>query len=130
MLRKFLKSELFRNLIFYGLFGGLAAVVDFSVFTLLYSELGVHKLVANLISMHAGMLVSFSLNTFFNFRKTNRLLRRFASYYLIVLVGMGVSSAIIGLGSAYLPVLLLKAISIVVSAMAQFVLNRLITYRR
>ncbi|MDR3644127.1 MAG: GtrA family protein, partial [Clostridia bacterium] len=82
MLKRFLKSELFRNLFFYGLFGGLAAVVDFSVFTLLYSGLGVHKLIANLISMHAGMLVSFSLNTFFNFRKTNRLLRRFASYYL------------------------------------------------
>jgi putative flippase GtrA len=129
MFKRLINNSFIRNLVLYGIFGVIAAVVDFSVFTVCFKYLLIDKFIANLISMHIGMLVSFTLNTFANFKKPDKLFRRFLSYYIIVLVGMGITTLIIWLGTAYLPVLVLKAISIVVASIIQFFLNRFITYK-
>ena len=92
--------------------------------------LGIDKFLANLISMHVGMLVSFSLNTTLNFKKTDKLFRRFLSYYVIVLGGMGISSAILWLGSFLTSSeTIVKAFSVVFVAAIQFVFNKLITFK-
>ena len=119
-----------KNLILYGFIGGLAAVVDFGVFYGMNTGLGIDKFLANLISMHVGMLVSFSLNTTLNFKKTDKLFRRFLSYYVIVLGGMGISSAILWLGSFLTSSeTIVKAFSVVLVAAIQFVFNKLITFK-
>ncbi|MDD4797726.1 MAG: GtrA family protein, partial [Eubacteriales bacterium] len=87
-----------RNLALYGCIGGLAAVVDFGCFYLLNTGLSVNRYAANILSMHMGMLVSFALNSSMNFKKTDRLLQRFLSYYAIVLCGMGLSSLLLWAG--------------------------------
>ncbi len=119
-----------KNLFFYGLIGGLAAVVDFGVFFGLNTGLQIDKFVANIISMHAGMLVSFSLNATMNFKKTDKLLRRFLSYYFIVLCGMGLSSLILWIGGFITSSeTLVKAFSVVFVAAVQFVFNKLVTFK-
>ena len=129
MLKRIFKTKDFRYILLYGIIGGLAAIVDFSIFTLCVKEFRVSAIISNLISMHIGMLVSFSLNTYFNFKKTDKLFRRFLSYYSIVLVGMGISTLIIMIGTNYLPVLIVKLIAIVIVTVIQYLFNRLITYK-
>lgn len=128
-LKKLLVSKDFINIFLYGVIGVLAAVVDFTVFTVCVELIGIHNILANLISMHMGMIVSFTLNSCFNFKKTDKLFRRFLSYYAIVLVGMGISSLLIGVLSNFMPVLIVKVISMVVVSIIQYLLNRFITYR-
>lgn len=119
-----------RVLALYGLIGGLAAIADFSLFYILNTPLGLNKFAANIISMHAGMIISFSLNAKLNFKKTDKLIYRFLFYYLIVLFGMGLSSLILFAGSfAVKSDTALKAFSVVFVAGVQFILNKLITFK-
>lgn len=129
MFKKIIKSKDFRYLLLYGVFGGIAALVDFSVFTGCVKGLHIHNVVSNIISMHAGMLVSFTLNNFLNFKKRDKIFRRFLAYYAIVLIGMGISSLIIAIGSAYMPVLIVKVIAMAVATAIQYLFNRFFTFR-
>lgn len=122
-------KTLIRNILLYGVIGGLAAAVDFGTFFLFHSLLGMNKFVANLISMHIGMLVSFSLNAKINFKKTDKLLRRFLSYYAIVLCGMAVSTFILWLGALVTDSeTIVKLFAVILVAGIQFLLNKLITF--
>lgn len=129
MLKKLFENKDFRNFFFYGVIGGVAAIVDFSVFALCVNGFQINQFVANLVSAHLGMLVSFSLNTFLNFKKSDKLLRRFLSYYIIVAAGMAISSFLIWVGTMILPVLVVKAAAIVIVSIVQYLLNRFVTYK-
>ena len=122
-------KELMMNLFKYLVIGGLAAGLDFLVFIVLLDNAGVYELIANIISMHVGMLVSFSLNSIFNFRKKDRVFRRFLCYYLIILMGIGLSSLMIWGGSMIMSEKVIKLISMGIVAGIQFVLNRLFTFK-
>jgi len=129
LLKEMLKKKDFRYIVMYGVIGGIAAVIDFSAFAFCVKVLFIHNVVANLISMHLGMLFSFTCNTFFNFKKTDKFLRRFLSYYIIVLIGMGISSIMVGILSIHFPVLIVKLIAIIIVSIIQYMLNRFVTYR-
>ena len=120
----------FRNLILYGIIGGFCASLDFAIYTLLcYYDL-VPYLWANIISIHAGIICSFLLNRTFNFKIKDKTPQRFLSFYVVGLVGLGISEAML-----YLMVtiggwneVICKLISVVVVALIQFVLNKYITF--
>lgn len=119
-----------RNLVLYGIIGALAALVDFGSFYLMNTGLSWNRYAANIVSMHLGMLVSFSLNTKVNFQKTDKLWRRFLSYYIIILGGMGLSSLILWIGSFVTDSsTIVKAFAVVFVAAVQFVFNKFVTYR-
>lgn len=121
----------FSECFFYGLIGIFAAAIDFGIFYILTVPLGLNKFISNIISMHIGMLVSFSLNATVNFKKTDRIFYRFIRYYLIILFGMGLSSAILWAGGFIISSnIILKAIAIMIVAGVQFVLNSTLTFRR
>ena len=123
--------ELIRQMFLYGLIGGLAAAIDFVLFFLLNDVLQLYWLVANFISVYTGVTVSFLLNTYFNFKKTDKLLKRGISFYAIGTVGMGLSELIMWLGVDVLnqKEIIVKLVSVFLVAAFQFVLNKLITYR-
>ena len=123
--------ELIRQMFLYGLIGGLAAAIDFVLFFLLNDVLHLYWLVANFISVYTGVTVSFLLNTYFNFKKTDKLLKRGISFYVIGTVGMGLSELIMWLGVDVLnqKEIIVKLVSVFLVAAFQFVLNKLITYR-
>lgn len=121
----------YRNFILYGLIGASCAGLDFVVYAILcYFEC--NHLVANIISTHCGIFCSFSLNSFLNFKVSDRLLLRFFSFYVIGLMGLLISE-----GMLYLMVdlggmnkIVAKLITVVVVALVQFILNKFITFKR
>ena len=67
---KFLSKEFLRNLILYGIIGVTAASLDFGVFYLLNTFLQINEFLANFVGIHCGVLLSFFLNSRYNFKKT------------------------------------------------------------
>lgn len=122
----------FRNLILYGIIGGLCAALDFGVYTALCHFDIMPYLWANIISIHVGIFMSFILNRSINFKVKDKTTKRFLSFYAVGLTGLGISELML-----YLMVtiggmneLLCKLISIVVVALIQFILNKFITFRK
>lgn len=122
----------FRNLILYGIIGGLCAALDFGVYTALCHFDIMPYLWANIISIHVGIFMSFILNRSINFKVKDKTTQRFLSFYAVGLTGLGISELML-----YLMVtiggmneLLSKLISIIVVALIQFILNKFITFRK
>lgn len=121
----------FRNLILYGIIGGLCAALDFGVYTALCYWNIMPYLWANIISIHVGIFTSFTLNRSINFKVKDKTATRFLSFYAVGLTGLGISELML-----YLMVtvggwneVLCKLLSIVVVALVQFVLNKYITFK-
>ena len=121
----------FRHLILYGIIGGFCATLDFGIYTLLCHFDILPYLWANVISIHCGIICSFLLNRTFNFKVKDKTPQRFVSFYVVGLIGLGISELML-----YVMVtiggwneLLCKLISVVVVALIQFVLNKYITFK-
>jgi len=124
------KYELLRNIFLYGIFGVIAAVIDYGIFALLIATgIVTTSVVATTISSLCGFIFTFLTNTFLNFQKTDLLGRRFASYGAICLLGMGISALSMAMFEDFINIYILKAITLVAVSAIQFVLNKLITYR-
>ena len=78
----------FRNLILYGIIGGISSGLDALVFALLVKGFGVNQFIANTISIHCGIFLSFFLNSRYNFKKTDDFWGRFIPFYLTGLFGL------------------------------------------
>ena len=121
----------FRHLILYGIIGGFCATLDFGIYTLLCHFAVLPYLWANVISIHCGIICSFLLNRTFNFKVKDKTPQRFVSFYVVGLIGLGISELML-----YLMVtignwneVLCKLISVIVVALIQFVLNKYITFK-
>lgn len=121
----------FRNLILYGIIGGFCAALDFGIYTALCYWDIMPYLWANIISIHAGILTSFSLNRSFNFKVKDKPAARFLSFYTVGLTGLGISELMLysmvtigGLNEVFC-----KLLSIVAVAFVQFFLNKYITFK-
>jgi putative flippase GtrA len=120
----------FRQLILYGIIGASCAGLDFCIYTLLFF-VGVDYLVANLIGVHCGIFCSFILNRQFNFKIKNKTVKRFFSFYIIGLIGLGISTMMLYLlvSLAGKNELYSKLSTIVIVAIIQFFLNKYITFK-
>ena len=121
----------FRNLILYGIIGGFCAALDFGVYSvLIYLDI-MPYLWANVISIHIGIFTSFLLNRSLNFRVKDKTAVRFLSFYVVGLVGLGISElmlfCMVTVGGWN--ELICKLLSIVVVALVQFLLNKYITFK-
>ena len=126
-----INKQLIRQIILYGIIGGCSALLDFLVFTLFYKQFGMNEYLANGISVHAGIAMSFILNRKYNFKKTDRVLFRAFSFYLTGLFGLALSQGILWFGNVLLvPVVLVKFVSIFLVAAVQFIINKLITFNK
>jgi putative flippase GtrA len=119
------------RLLAYAVIGLSAVVVDVGLFALLASVAGVHVLLANAISTGAALVYSFALNSFGNFKVTDRLLLRFASFAAVAGVGFAVSSVMIGISVGVFGIdpLIAKAITLPVVLALQYTLNASVTFR-
>ena len=120
----------YRELILYGIIGGLCASLDFGVYTLL--SLWIPFLWANIISVHCGIFCSFVLNRNYNFKVKDNTGKRFISFYLVGLAGLGLSELLIILLTEKFEwhYIIAKLLTVVVVALFQFGLNKLITFNR
>jgi len=128
----FLKQQYtrYRQLILYGIIGGLSAFVDFCVYTLL-CKAGVSYLVSNAISVHCGIICSFLLNRSYNFKVKDKAKMRFLSFYIIGLIGLAISSGMLYLAIScyHFNEIYSKILTIIVVALLQFILNKFITFK-
>ena len=124
-------KQLFRQVILYGLIGGASALLDFLLFSLMYVVIDINELIANIFSVHAGIAMSFILNSKYNFKKTDKVLFRAGAFYLTGLFGLALSGGMLWIGGIMdYPVLIVKLVSIFVVAAVQFTLNKLIAFRK
>lgn len=128
----FIKSMLtkYRQLFLYGIIGGLSSGIDFVVYSgLIFS--GINVLLSNIIGVHTGIITSFTLNSRLNFQMTDHIFSRFVSFYLIGLIGLGVSTLMLWclVDRLFWNPLIAKILTILVVAIFQFILNKTITFK-
>lgn len=129
------KAKIKRNikqLTLYGIIGAIAASIDFAFFNILTIYTGLHYIVANCISVLAGIFTSFSLNRTFNFKVTDKTAIRFGIFFTIGILGLALSNVILWLGVEQYKYdeTITKIASIFIVAFIQFILNKFITFKR
>ena len=120
----------YRNLILYVFFGVAAVLIDYGVFFVLeFFDIIPNPEISSNIGNVCGFIFTFTTNTFINFKKSNKIVRRFLSYALVCILGAGVSTLLIYLLKSYINLYILKIGVMGVVCILQFILNKFITYR-
>lgn len=121
----------YNHFIVYSIIGVSGVALDMALFVLLSGPVGLNHQVANIISTSVGITNNFLWNTFTNFKTTDRLLRRYVSFYLVGMVGLALTAVIL-----YLLVDLMafdknlvKAASIVLVVIVQYSLNKRVSFK-
>ena len=121
-----------KNFILYCIIGCSGALLDFILYTLLIKYFSIHYLFSNVFSTTLGITNNFFLNTYFNFKVSDKLFKRFISFFSIGIFGMVISEVMLYILIENLGVdeIISKIISIFVITIIQFTLNKLITFKK
>ena len=131
-IKKLLKKyPIIREMFLYGIIGLTTSTIDGLSFAFL-RKVGVKLFIANFIGINIGITLSFICNTFLNFKQKDHLFKKFLSFFSIGYIGLCISMLIMYVFVERLNFdeIIIKVVSIVVVAMIQFILNKLITYRK
>ena len=121
----------FHHLVLYGIIGSFSFVLDFLIYTLLVQLVGLQYLVANCISVVAGISTSFYLNRNYNFKVKDHTKRRFSIFLTVGLCGLVMSNLILYLciDNLGMDKLISKLLSIVLVVFFQFLVNKYLTFK-
>lgn len=121
-----------RHFFLYVVNGSIATVVDMSIFFMLTDIVGIHFLISNIISVFFGILTSFELNSRFNFKRTDLRFRRFISFTLVCLIGMGMGSLLLTAFYIWIgfPKFIAKILSVILAGIFQYIFNKNITFKK
>lgn len=113
----------------YSIIGVSGVILDILSYTL-FVKAGVPPVVASLVSTTIGITNNFLLNSFFNFKKRDRMLVRFVKFYSVGLIGIFLTAVIIYILHDMLGVgpLISKLVTIPPIVVIQFLLNRSISF--
>lgn len=133
-IKQILHSESFWQLFRYGIIGLFGLVIDNGAFFLLIhfgAKGGWLPYLYQFISGSLGLVNNFLWNSFTNFKVSDHLMRRFVQYYLIgqtttifVWLMLLVFSTWLGYSAFWV-----KAIATIVATLAQFAINKAITFK-
>jgi len=121
----------YRELFLYAIIGSLSAGLDFGVYTILcYIDL--NYIISNIFSVNVGICTSFIFNRSFTFRVKDKTKKRFATFYLIGLFGLLLSTGMLYLLVDFADISkgYSKIVTIIVVAFIQFMLNKFITFKK
>ncbi len=130
-MNKLLYSTSFIQLVKYVLIGILGLIVDFGVYTVL-THFTINVEIANIISSTCGIINNFFWNSYTNFKVHDRLILRFISYFLvgqITTIFTTISLFIFATKMGF-PHLIVKIIATFVATLIQFIINKIITFRK
>ena len=121
----------YKHFILYSIIGFTAVSLDFFIFYIFVNIVGFDKFVSNTIGTSIAIVYSFSLNTLFNFKTKDVVIKRFISFAIVGLIGMGVTTIIlyIFVNSLGLDKNLVKLGSLVVVVIIQYTLNKHISFK-
>lgn len=116
----------YRNFVLYAVIGCSGVLLDLVLFLVLYNILGIHELVATAISTTSGIVNNFLLNSWFNFRRRDEMLRRFLRFYTVGLAGIALTAALLAGFSTGLGVdpNVVKILALPLVVILQFTLNK------
>ena len=124
-------SKKHRQLLLYGIIGMSGALIDLIFYYIFYHFLSIPPVIASYISVSMGIINNFFLNTRFNFKVADHILKRFGHFYLIGLAGALLSSLLIyifydvvGMGA-----FTAKILTVIPVVLAQYVFNKRISFR-
>lgn len=119
-----------KQILLYGIIGGLAAGIDSGIYYFLTRLYSINEFAANFASVNIGITISFLLNTFINFKMTNKIWLRAISFYSVGYLGLALSSFILYVGIHVLELndFVIKISSVFLVALFQFVFNKLVTF--
>lgn len=122
----------FRHLILYGLIGSSSALLDFLIFTLLTEVFGVFYLIANCISVTCGLTNSFILNRKYNFKVTDKTLKRAIMFFVVGYCGLALNSTLlyVFINFVHLATPVSKLCAMAIEVLLQFVVNSLVTFKK
>lgn len=133
MLRYLIKNlyRKYRNLILYGIIGSCSSGLDFLLYTLFVNVFNWHYLFSNCVSVLAGITTSFTLNRTYNFKVKDQTIKRMLIFFIVGLCGMLMSNLILYVCIDCLEMnkIVSKLLSIGLVVIAQFVINKYITFR-
>ncbi len=122
-------QSLLKNLFLYGVIGCISAGLDTAIFYVLNYVCHIPWEIANCISVPCGILVSFTLNRRYNFKVLDHPVRRGVIFFAVGLCGLILSQLLLLAGSYLgMQMIVAKLISIVIVALFQFTLNKLISF--
>jgi putative flippase GtrA len=121
-----------KQFLLYCVIGVSGVTVDFAVYSLLVKTGRLDYQAANAISYASGTLLSFVLNARFNFRVTDKIALRFASFFGVAFLGWLVSAGLLHLliGNFGFDKYLSKFATLIVVVLLQYNLNRLVSFRK
>jgi putative flippase GtrA len=123
-------------LVQFGVYAGigvLGALWDIGIFAVMNTLFGVNLLILSFfIGKTLGIIHNFFLNAIFNFKANDNLLRRFAKFYLIGLIGIGVGAIALQVAVKTLGFnsLVSNIVITFVVALIQFGINRVVTFKK
>ena len=111
--------------------GSFSSGLDFVIYSILVKIVGLQYLVANCISIFAGISTSFILNRNYNFKIKDKLKLRFIIFLSTGLSGLVLSNIILYLCISKLDMnaLISKLFSIAVVVFFQFLVNKNVTFK-
>jgi putative flippase GtrA len=120
-----------RQFLLYCAIGAGGASLDFGTYSLLVKTGLLHYQAANAAGYAGGTLLSFLLNARFNFRVTDGLGWRLASFFGVALLGWLLSAGLLRLliGGYAMDKYLAKLAALGVVVLVQYNLNRLLSFR-
>ena len=128
---KLIHSTSFIQLVRYVLIGVLGLVVDFGIYMIL-THFNVNVEIANMISSTCGIINNFFWNSYTNFKVHDRIVLRFISYFVvgqITTVFTTVSLFVFATKLGF-PHLIVKIVATFVATLIQFVINKIVTFRK
>ncbi len=125
-------ANLVYNFVLYVVIGFSGLALDMLIFNILISCFSVSPYISNIISMFVSINNNFFLNTYFNFKKKDKVVKRWLLFCTIGIVGIFVSDLLLRLFYEVigLDINISKLITIPIIATLQFILHKLITYRK
>ena len=119
------------HLILYGIIGSFSSGLDFVIYTLLVQVAGLQYILANCISVLAGISTSFLLNRNYNFKAKDSTTRRFGIFLSVGLCGLLFSNIILYtcIDIFHINKIVSKLLSIVLVVFFQFLANKYVTFK-
>lgn len=121
-----------RQFLLYCIIGLSGTMLDFGAYSMLLRSGLLEYQAANVVGYASGTLLSFILNTRYNFRISDRLFRRLACFFGVALVGLSISAVLLHVLVDHYHVnrYLAKVPTLVAVMLVQYNLNRWISFRR
>ena len=120
-----------KNLYKYAIIGGTSALIDVVLFTLFFDFLKISLFLSNAISVSSAALFSFSVNSIYNFKKSNHSLLRLSSFIAVITAGyfVGILVILFSMNFLELPGFHSKLISLPFVFFFQYFFNSRVSFR-